>query len=397
MKKYLRLGCNVCKRVIDKLVDNERVEPDRCTITLNCLGRLLPLEYRSNSEIATTPQVGVVDWYPRNQTPLTSTALQEPTLVNTSTGTKQQLILALELATPPRDLPTPASVTATLELNVRADTPKNFKQFTFRFETTFSAVSGVETATEKKTLRFTAYGIDPDLVEVFVNGIKQEQGLNPDQYQIYLGLPGSIPPNTVVFNTPVALAGTTQVDVIVSKVAALTTRTLTFFKNRDNPARTNTGAWENVDSFSRFVGGTWRTFYIFTFDVLNTVDMDLNTIMVPSIDVMVLDDDGAGDVIATSVLLSSAFFMLARKPYTTLDRYPDICTRLDTLSTDRDYLKYHLVNNVATLEITETSIAALYPPARLVVFDPELTIKTPVAGYTEQIVIDGRVIVGPDA
>jgi hypothetical protein len=293
-------------------------------------------------------------------------------------------VLAVQLASAP-----PPNATAQLTLNVRADTPKNYRQFTYRFDTSFSTVSGVETAIDKKTLRFTAYGANPDLVEVYLNGVKQEQGTNPDQYQIYDGQPTSlIPPNMVSFNTAVTVTGTTQVDVIVSKVQALSQNFLSFFKNVDNPARTTTGAWENVDSFTRYVGGSWKTFYIFTYDVLSTADIALNTILTPTGDVMV-----TGSI---SVPLTECYFMLARKPYTTLDRYPDVSIRLDGLTTDRDFLKYHLVAGVATLEITQTGVVAFYPPARLTKFDPELTIKTATSGVTEQLVIDGKVIIGPD-
>jgi len=383
MKKYLRLACTSCKRTVDKIVDNLRVIPDKCTITLNCQGRLLPVEYRSNAEIAVAPSTGTTDWYPRNETPVASIATSEPSFVNTSTGYTNQLVLAVELAAAPAP-----SATAQLTLNVRADTPKNYRQFTYRYDVGFTTVAGVETAVEKKTLRFTAYGSNPDLVEVYVNGVKQEQGLGATQYQIYDGA-NSIAPNSIMFNAPVIVTSTTQVDVIVSKVQALAQNFLSFFKNVDNPARTTTGSWENVDSFTRLVGGSWKTFYIFTYDVLNNPDIALNTILVPTGDVMV-----SGSI---AVPLTSCYFMLAREPYSTIDRYPDISIRLDGLTTDRDYLKYHAVEKVAQLQATQTAIEAFYPPARLTKFDPEPTIKTSLAGETEQLVIDGKVIVGPDA
>lgn len=387
MKRYLRLGCTVCKRTIDKLVDNVRVVPDRCTITLNCQGRLLPLEYRSNGEIAVAPNAGTVDWYPRGQTPTSSIATTEPSFINTATGTTQQLVLAVQLPF----VPGPSS-TAAMTLNVRAETAQDFRQYTYRFETGFSTVSGVETAVERKTLRFTAYGANPDIVEVYLNGVKQERGTNPDQFQIYDGtITSTVPPNMISFNTPVVVTSTTQVDVIVSKAVVLTQNFLSFFKNVDNPARTNTGAWENVDSYSRFTGGAWREFYVFTYDVLNTSDIALNTIVVPTGDVLVVDG-----MTSLAVPLTQCHFMLARQPYSTLDRYTDTTVPLSGLSMDRDYLKYHAVGGVPTLEITETSLVTFFPPARLTRFDPELTIKTPIAGVDEQLVIDGQVIVGPD-
>ncbi len=343
---------------------------------------MLPVEYRSNAEIAIAPASGTVDWYPRNETPTKSVATSEPSFVNTSTGLTQQLVLAVELPSAPAP-----SATAQLTLNVRADTPKNYRQFTYRFDTAFSTVAGIETGVEKKALRFTAYGANPDLVEVYINGVKQERGIGAEQYQIYVGV-NAVVPNSIAFNTPVTVSGTTQVDVIVSKAQALAQNVLTFFKNVDNPARTNTGSWENIDSFTRLVDGSWRTFYIFTYDVKNTPDIALNTILVPT-----------GDVAVTGfvpVPIARCYFMLAREPYSTLDRYPDMSIRLDGLTTERDFLKYHLVEKLATLQATQAAIAAFYPPARLTKFDPEPTIKTTLSGETEQLVIDGKVIVGPD-
>ena len=191
----------------------------------------------------------------------------------------------------------------------------------------------------------------------------------------------------VSFNTPVSASGTTQVDIIVSKVVALATKTLTFYKNAGAVARQGTGAWENVGSYNRFIGGVTKTFYLFTCDIKQTTDLDINTILVPS---RVTVDN------TIDVLLADAYFMLARQPYSMLDRYPDTVVRLDTMSLDRDYLKFHLVGGVATLEIAETSITSLYPPAGLNKFLTELTTKTSLAGATEQVTVDGGVIVGPD-
>ena len=386
MKKYLRLVCTTCGRTIDKLVDNRHAVPDKCVITLKCQGRLTPLEYRSNSEISVAPAAGLTDWYPRNDVIASEVAPIEEVLINTSTGSTQQLVLALYLPSAPA-----ASASARLNLNVRSDSPKDYQQFVFRFDTTFKTVSGVETSLEKKTLRFTGYGLDPDLVEVYVNGVKAERGTAADQYQINLGTPSTsaIPPNMVSFNKSISLSGTTQVDVIVSKVVALATRTLTFQKNANVPARQGTGAWENVESYDRFIGGVTKRFYLFTCDIKQTANIDINTILVPSGDVSV-------DGIATPVSQTDAYFMLARKPYSMLDRYPDTVVCLDTMSIDRDYLKFHLVGGIATLEIAETSVTSLYPPARLNKFVIEHTIKTPLAGATEQITVDGAVIVGPD-
>jgi hypothetical protein len=387
MKKYLRFTCTTCKRFIDKPVDNQRVTPDKCTITLNCQGRLVPIEYRSNAEIATDPEVGVTDWYPRNRTPVATATISDATFINTSTGVYQQLVIGVPLASPPTD-----TATAALTLQLRSDTPKNYKQYTYRFETTFQNVAGVEAGVEKKTLKFTAYGLNPDIVEVYVNGVKREMGVNVDDYQLYDGTISSlIPPNMVVFNTPVSLGGVTQVDIIVSKAQLLDTTALNFFRNIDSEPRKDKGAWENVSYYDRLLAGVWTRFYLFTCDVLNNLALNPNTIMVPSAPLAVTDVPPV-----PSVPLSQIYLLLARQPYTKVDRYPDIQVPFDTFSLERDYFKYHNVEGVPTLEITDTALATFYPAARITKFDYEPTIKTPTAGNEEQIVVDGKVVVGPD-
>ena len=318
MKKFLRLTCTTCKRTIDKPVDNVRFAPDKCTITLKCSGRLIPVEYLSNAQITVASQPNVTDWHQRDVTPTEKTAApSEPVLMNTSTGSFQQLILGIAFDSDP-----PPDAIASLTLAVRADTPKNFRSFIFRRDTTFSSVGGVETGREQKTLRFRAYGADPDLVEVYLNGIKLTQGSNPDQFQLCDGTSGSVvPENMVSFNTAVSLPGVNQVDVIVSKRQELAQRVLTFVRNADTPIRTKMGAWENVSFFERFVAGVWTKHFIFRCDIKDTTLIDLNSIMTPIGNIMLSNP-------ASAVPLTNACFMFAREPFSPLDRYLNLSAPL---------------------------------------------------------------------
>lgn len=389
MKRYLRHTCTVCKRFTDRLVDNVRVVPDKCVITLNCQGRLVPIEYRSNGEISTDPEVGVTDWYPRNRTPIAaSTAPVEPPLLATSTGQFQQLVLAIPLVLPPAD-----TATCTLELLQRSEAPTSFRQYTYRFETTFQNVGGVESGLEKKTLRYNAIGPNADVVEVYLNGVKQEIGLNPENYQLYDGVSPALP-NMVFFNTPQTVAGVSQVDVIVSQAVPSTVSTLTFTRVIDDEARAGTGAWENINYVERLVGGVWTPMYLFSVDIEGTVDLTLNTVMVPNTDVLV---DTNGDTVSDTVVpLSTILVLLARQPYSQVDRYTSIAVPLDTFTFERDYFKYVAVDGVPTLQITETSLLTFYPPLRLTRYNTELTIQTALPGVEDQLVVDGDLIVGPD-
>lgn len=387
LKRYVHYSCTVCKRTIDKIVDNARVTPDRCTITLSCQGRLVPLDYRSDAQIATAPEIGLIDWAPRLRPFVANSALQPETFVDTSTGSYQQLVLGVPLSVAPAD-----GSTATLNLEVRSDTPKDFRQYTFRLETTFTTVGGVESGVDKKTLRYTATGMNPDLVEVYLNGVKLEQGLGADNYQIYDGSVSSlVPPNTILFNSAVSLPGVAQVDVVVSKAVVAQFSTIEFAHNTDNDARLSTGAWENVDYIERFDGTTWTKFYLYTCDMLNNPDLRLNTLLIPSsltVDSTLTPLSGSGS--------NKPCFLLARQPYSAVDRYLDVFINLDTFSVERDYLKYVVVDGAPALMVTTTAASTFFPPSRPSKFNQELTIKTAIAGVSEQVIIDGATIVGPD-
>lgn len=385
MKKYVRLYCSTCQRVTDRPVDNTRFTPDRCTITFSCQGRLFPVEYRSNREITAAPEVGVTDWRPRQApTSAASPVLQEPTLIDTATGSLKQVVLGVRSATPP-----PSGATASLVLAARTDTPKDYRQYVYRRSTEFSTISGVEDGIAKKTLRFKAWDpVSPDLVEVYLNGTKLEQGTGPDQFQVDDGSPNPpAPSNTIKFNSPVMPAGTYQVDVVISKVLLTDTYTLTFTRNQEDPNRS--GAWDNVSYVERFNGTTWQRLYLFTLDLSeNTSLLKKDTILYPEGGVFVT---GLGTIPATD-----AFLFLARQPYTKVDRYPDISVPLSTLGPDRDYLKYHAVDGDLRLEVTGTSLQTFFPPSRLSRFNPEGAITTAAPGQSEQVVVDGTVVVGPD-
>lgn len=361
------MACTVCKREIDKLVDLTHYTPDQCTITLGCEGRLQPLEYRSSGGIAVAPEVGVTDWRPRGSTSATTKVIAESQLIGLETGTRKQLVIGV-----PAD-----TAFQYIHLIVKADTPKAYRQYVFRKEGSFTTVSGVENGLEKKALRFAAYGANPDVVEVFVNGVKLEVGTDPEDYQVYDGTDSSsAPPNTILFNTSLESAGSTQVDVIVSKAASSSTVELKFVRNIADESRNSLGSWENVSYVDRLIDSSWARYYLYTLDIGNA-NLPLNSIMVPE----TLD----------------AFFLMARKPYTQLDRYTDAVVLLQDLSPERDYIKYYAENTVTTARVTSTAITTIWPPLRVGKFVVEKTIKTATSGVEEQLVLDGKVIVGPDA
>lgn len=360
MKKYQRLQCTKCNRNIDKLVNTTHYAPDRCTITQGCEGRLFPVEYRSSAGIATSPEVGIADWQPRGGKATASPRLATPELVNLATGHSGQIVVASPADTP----------TVTVRFEGKADKPKAYRAYVFRREGAFSTVAGVESGLEKKALRFA----HDDMVEVYLNGVKQEPG---EDYAVAdeAGTTAA-PPNSVVFASVIDLPGVTQVDVIVSKDEAPDAYDLVFRRNVQDESRRGTGAYENVDSVTWMVGGAWVTYNLFTLD-LDRIGVPLNTILVPR------DTD--------------AMLLLARRPYTQLDRYTTAAIPLRGMDEEVEYLKYYAVDELPTLRATSESLLQVFPPMRLSKFAVEPPISRATPGVAEQIVVDGKVITGPDA
>jgi hypothetical protein len=306
LKKYQRLTCTKCNRDIDKLVNITHYSPDRCTITQGCEGRLYPVEYKSSAGIATSPEVGITDWQfvpriPGHSAPnkVVNPSLATQRLINLATGSLNQIVVASTINKP----------TLTVQFEGKADTPKAYRAYVFRREGVFTAIAGVESGLEKKALRFST----DDMVEVFLNGVKQEPGKH---YSIADGSNTSVaPPNTIVFTQAVDQSGIAQVDVIVSKEEAAASYSLVFKRNISDESRRNSGAYENISSVSGMIDSTsWKAYYLYTLD-LGDIDIPLNTILVPK------DTD--------------AVLLLARKPYTQLDRYTSIVIPLREMNTTR--------------------------------------------------------------
>lgn len=365
LKKYQRLQCTKCHRDIDKLVNTTHYSPDRCTITQGCEGRLIPLEYRSSAGIATSPEVGVVDWQPRGTHNTNLKPLVNNELLNLATGSLNQIVVASK-----RNLPT-----LTVDFQGKSDKPKAYRAYVFRREGAFITIAGVETGLEKKALRFTAYGDNADVVEVYLNGVKQEPITD---YTVANGSDSSsAPPNTIVFTKLIDQPGIAQVDIIVSKDEVAESFTLSFKRNIHDESRQDSGAFENIDSVSGMINSAvWETYYLYTLD-LDKIDIPLNTILVPK------DTD--------------AMLMLARRPYTQLDRYTTLVIPLQGMNQEVEYLKYFAVDGKPTLQATQESLLQIFPPLRLTKFTVEQPITVATTGIEEQLVIDGKVITGPDA
>lgn len=382
MKKFLRYSCSICNRSIDKIASSTHFETDKCNITFKCEGRLFPIEYRSNGSITATRKTGATDWRPRGATVIKA-AEKQTTFINTSCGITGQVVLAVKT----NSIVTENSIIK-IKFRQESDAPKNYRQYVYRTESSFSTISGVESGLEKKTLRYTS----TDSIQVYLNGVELKQGTAPEDYQVYNQTNTSAaPPNTIRLNQTISFSGISQVDVIVSPIIVITQIEIPFNRNKNDESRISSGSWENVDSISIFNGARWDQYYLFSLDLSDLIGingLNINTIL--SICTSVMLDE------VFNIQISDVQILLAREPYSILDRYSNLTIPLSNFGFDSEYLKYFVLDKKIVLHVTETAVSTLYPLMKISKFSPEKTIQTALVGVTNQIILDGTVIVGPD-
>lgn len=391
MKRYVSLKCTACARTRDSLIDLARYATDKCTITLGCEGRLFPVGYTSDgSTLIGVPPTGLTNWYPRTSTVTSTAEIKGDVLYDTSTGSKRQLILAVSNT----DIGMVPSAAATITLNLVAEQQiaKDYRQYVYRKTGAFTIVNGMEDGLAKKVLRYTVTGVTPDLVEVYVDGVKRNRGTGAADYQLYDGSVGSaVPPNSVLFNT-VITGVAPQVDVIVTKAATLSTLTLNLTRMSDDDSRVGIGAWEGVDAVKN--PATSQLFSLFYCDFSEVVGAPVDTkLRVSSTTPSTLTD-------GTSVTLDPAWssILLSRtKVYTELDRQRALWVPLSTLSSDGNYLVIKLLDGERQLLVTEASVADVFPALEVLRFNVPALRRTGLRGDSESAQLDNSIIVGPDA
>jgi hypothetical protein len=100
-----------------------------------------------------------------------------------------------------------SSAKAYITFSQRADAPSDYKQYIYRFDSSFSSISGVESGLDKKTLKYST----TDTVKVLLNGVELSEGTGSADYQLYDGSStSSVPPNTISFNTTITSSGINQ-------------------------------------------------------------------------------------------------------------------------------------------------------------------------------------------
>lgn len=390
MKRYVTMKCSVCTRSRDILINLKQYTTDKCTITLGCEGRLAPSGYTDDGSLLIgVPPTGVTNWYPRSFVPTGTATLAEDVLYDTSTGAKRQFVVAVSDTM----LGFTPSNTATLTLNLIAEqqVARDYRQYTYRRDGSVTVINGVEDALAKKVLRYTITGPTPDLVEVYVNGVKQDMGVGPTQYQLYDGTISSpVPPNSVLFNTAVTGTGT-QIDVIVTKAATLSTLAIPLVRSIDDDSRVGTGAWEGVDAVKNPATGQRYTLFYCDFTEIGTTPTDVKLRLNPSTPSVLTD--GSTYVVAAAMM---SILLSRTEVYTELDRQRAMHVPMSGLITNTEYMVIKFSDGVRQLLVTESAAVNVFPPYEVLTYNVPTRRRTGLAGNVDSKQLDNTFIIGPD-
>jgi hypothetical protein len=393
MKKYSTLQCSTCKRTRDQLINLTHYAPDKCTITLNCEGRLYIIGNTDAARaVLSIPPTGLSNWHPRGATITTNFTLAEDLLYDTSTGNKKQVILAVSNTALGF---TPGSqAVLTLNLIAEQQTAKDFRQYTYRRSTPFTTINGVEDAQGKKVLRYNIVGLTPDVVEVYVNGVKRDLGIGIDDYQLNDGTINSpVPPNSVLFNTLIT-GSSTQIDIIVTKAASISSASLVFNRVIDDESRIGIGAWEDINFVSSpALNSEYSLFYCDFSEIGTSLGVDVKLRISPSMPSYIVNVP-----LGPSFIVTDASILLSRtKLYTQIDRQRALWVPISLLNTNTEYLIVKLIDEARTLLVTESAKKNIFPVLEVHRFNTRKLQTDSFTGDSDAAELDNDIIIGPDA
>jgi|688.fasta_scaffold06347_31 hypothetical protein len=340
-KKFVTYKCNTCNRTKDVEASSLHSFINLCSITLNCSGKLLPIATKSlRNVLASAPVDGVPDWISRfeisrNQTSSTINSSEQNLYVTLASSSSLALSLAVKRQNPSiNNNPSSLSISfATQQSEVNT-----FDEFTYFISSTFNSVSGPDSTSSKKVLRFTS----SDIVKVFLNGVELIEGTLINDYRLnYNGQNGY----QVVFNTSYSISSVVKVivyqnqNIVLSNPITFTRNTL-LVSNLENQT-----SWTNVSTIE--YGND-------TYDVYTCLD----TLSLPANQILNLYPNGnhfSSNVIYTD--LNNFRFLLAYPPFSVIDRIYSAFVDFNNLS-DVDYhLRLYSNNGSITLEVSKNSIS----------------------------------------
>jgi len=340
-KKIVTYKCTTCNRTKDYEASKLHSFIDLCSITLNCSGKLLPIATKSlRNVLASAPVDGVPDWISRfentNANQITSINSSEQNLyVTLASSSSLALSLAVKRQNPSINN-NPSSFTvsfATQQFEV-----STFDEFTYFITSTFNSVSGPDTTSSKKVLRFTS----SDIVKVFLNGVELSEGTLINEYRLtYNGQNGY----KVVFNTSYSVSSTVKVivyqnqNIVLSNPITFTRNTL-LVSSLDNQT-----SWSNVSTIE---------YQNDIFDVYTCLD----TLSLPANQILNVYPNGnhfSSNIVSPE--LSSFRFLLSYPPFSVIDRIYSAFISFHNLSDVDNHIRLYSNKGSITLEVSKSSVS----------------------------------------
>jgi hypothetical protein len=293
MRSYLKLTCSVCNRQKDMAVNTKSFKFPKCSITLGCNGILKPFQYTESPDlIPDTAPAGSQNWFSRfSSTFQVNNQIPQEFPITFS----ENSIMVVGVKIPDASLV--GNDQLLLELKTPSTDVKQFREYVFNTTNQIDRLVGVESASSRKVLRFISNSATPEEVAVFKNGVKLDEGVGPDQYQVSRAN-NTIQQNAVILNS--AVRGANQFKIVVSKPVPDNSVILTL--NKNTITTKNQTCWDNVD-FVKFRGDKFFLFFC-DFSITNfkagksfsITDVSIKnasgTIGVPMVDVMILASGG---------------------------------------------------------------------------------------------------------
>lgn len=344
MTIYITYQCSVCRRLKDLPKDSNRALPNLCTITKGCDGRIFPIRETATADVFSPAPVGLENWYPRGTQIDKPVQQQIPNTIDLSTSSIGTLSLAVKGVQANR-------------IKVKFSEKKlediNYQQFIFKIPTVTDVVPVIDGVAIRdsygKLLDFSDAAVSEKRIFVLVDGVPRFVGSDPQDIS-------QLANSRVYFNSEIP-AGST-VSVLIYDEKNTKEKTITFDLNSARPTRY--GAWQNiaiVRDLNFKEESTPDPWYVYSCESVTTVEPN-SRIEIQSI----MDVDGNNLVSKNN--LDTAIFLLAKNPYTPVDRYYNFCVNLLNASTS------FLISSVSEsgiikLKILDNEITEIFPPLKI--------------------------------
>jgi len=331
-----------------------------------------------NSAQILNTESGVENWHSRfKQEPQNFSTQNE--FVDLSTGLMNQLVLAVPIGSF-NEMPSTSSIKITM--TALSQESQEYNQFTYKKDTSFNVINGVESGVAKKVLRYNLNGSTPSIVQVYLNGIKLTEDLD---YELYRGNTSSAAPNSILFKNVISGA-LNEVIVIVSVPAEVLQKELIFNRAILDESRVGTGSFEGVDFVSSGSSEKMNIFYC-DFNQNSTNFKVGEKLLIKSIHYSATSS-------SVPIQLTSGSFLFSGAGCTHLDRKLAVHVKAELLSNSSNYLSVKSVSGVKSIQVTKNSVQNVFPVLHCSTFstDPILSAQSTIKDITST---QSSIIIGP--